>query len=193
MKKYGIVLLAAGASTRLGQPKQLLAYKGRTLIQHMIHLVSDFQETEIRVVLGANFDEIIDHIDITGEKVLFNEDWENGLSTSIKRGLLDLTSNFPDIAGVMFVLCDQPFVNNELLQKVFEAFEKEKQIAACFYDGILGTPAMFDKSFFEEILALKGDKGAGMIIKQHRDITTIIPFEDGSKDIDTFADLRYLW
>ena len=193
MKKYGIVLLAAGASTRLGQPKQLLMYKGKTLIQHMLHMVSDFQDAEIRVVLGANFDEIIDQIDIAGEKVVFNEDWENGLSTSIKRGLFDLTSNFPDIAGVMFVLCDQPFVDKSLLIKVFEAFESEKGIAACSYDGILGTPAMFDKSFFDEILSLKGDKGAGLIIKQHRDKTTIIPFEDGSKDIDTFADLRHLW
>ncbi len=193
LKNFVIVILAAGQSKRLGHPKQLVVYNGKTLLNRAIDSAVGTKIENIFVVLGAHFEEIRESITNTNVSILKNRHFEEGMSSSIRCGLKEIIEKSPQVESVIFLVCDQPFVNSDLLLNLMSEFKKSgKPIVASQYENILGTPALFHKSFFDELLKLEGDVGAGKIIKQNLDSVASVNFEEGIVDIDTLEDYKFL-
>jgi molybdenum cofactor cytidylyltransferase len=189
----GIVVLAAGSSSRLGQPKQLLWYKNTSLLKNTISQASKLADTAIIVVTGSNHELI--QKEITGPKIktIFNSDWELGMSCSIVKGLKELLGLNPDMKKVILAVCDQPYLTSIVFENLISEHQKtQKGIVACTYSETLGTPVLFAKKYFNELLQLKGQEGAKKIINRFLEDTIAVPFEKGNIDIDTIEDYNEL-
>lgn len=187
-----VIILAAGASTRMGQPKQQLVYGQKTLLQRSIDAALGIPNAIVLVVLGANAE--FTEADIKNQPVtiVYNNQWEAGMSSSIKAGISVLEDQ-AHVNDVLLMLCDQPFVNAALLNQLIGLKPATPNyIIACRYNNTVGVPALFSKSYFNELLALNGPDGAKKILMKHADNVTTIPFDKGSIDIDTPADLDAL-
>lgn len=187
----GIVILAAGSSARLGFPKQTLTFHNKSLLQNTIDEAIKTTITNIVVVLGAKDESIRKEINFKRTEIVVNNDWKDGLASSVICGLHYLQHNNPKLQFVIFLVCDQPFLKADIIQSIIEAYTlSEFALVASTYAGISGTPALFDKKFFPEISELKGDVGAMKIIRKNPDQTFAIPFDQGIIDIDTPEDLQ---
>jgi molybdenum cofactor cytidylyltransferase len=114
------------------------------------------------------------------------------MAASIRSGIADIEKN-DLVSSVIILLCDQPFVNAELIEDLQQKqIETGKKIVACSYQNTIGVPALFDKLLFDELFALAGNEGAKKIIKEHPNDVATIPFEMGGIDIDTFEDYERL-
>jgi molybdenum cofactor cytidylyltransferase len=190
---YGIIILAGGNSSRLGRPKQLLLYEGETLLQHCINVSTAMLTGPVVAVLGANADLLEHEVNDNRVKWVINPAWQEGMATSIRCGLEDLLARFPALAAVIVMVCDQPFVSASLLRELTDAYEKsKKQIVAASYAGTIGTPALFDQSMFQSLLALEGDAGAKKLMKENAGFLATVAFPMGTLDIDTEADYAAL-
>lgn len=187
--KTGVIILAAGSSSRLGRPKQLIEFQGKKLIQKAIEEAQKSKADSLVVVLGWNPDLIKKGFDSEYIPFVINENWEEGMASSMQVGLRFLMENeHPD--QVILMLVDQPFVNAGLLdQLILEKERTEKGILACSYSETLGVPAIFDQSYFEEMLSLKGSEGAKKVILKNSDDVFSIDFPLGAVDLDTEEDL----
>ncbi len=168
MVKIPIILLAAGSSSRMGQPKQLLPWKGKTLIGHQIQVLKDTGYPVV-VVLGGHSDEIILEVRKTKTHFLINEHWESGMGTSVSAGMDFVKANFPEAQGVLFALVDQPLITTSYLNQLIDSFRVGKQqiVVSSSVNGWLGVPALFDRVYFDELSTLKGKEGAKTLIKKY--------------------------
>jgi len=190
---YAVIVLAAGSSSRLGKSKQLLPYKNKTLLQYLTEEAKNSSAETVVVVLGANAEAIQKKVSTRNIFFVINEDWKEGMASSIGCGINEIQKINPAVDGAIIMVCDQPFVNTELLNKLITAHSKtKKQIVTCGYDNIAGPPTLFDKKRFPELLQLKGDTGARKIVLQYEDETAIVSFPQGAIDIDTAADYENL-
>ncbi len=181
-----ILILAAGSSSRLGEPKQLLDWHGNTLLQHAIKTALQVS-VSTTVILGANEEMIRPTITDFPISIVLNKKWEEGMSSSIRAGMNFLEGN--KYKAVLIMLCDQPFVNVLLLENMISVFEKNEQpIVACEYNNKLGVPALFDFSFFKKLKDLKGQKGAKALIMSNLESVEKVVFEKGKIDVDTQED-----
>jgi len=193
LNSYGIILLAAGQSARLGKPKQLLNYKGKTLLELSLQVAIETQLQPIVTVLGANADLLKKSIDHLNTKVVINQQWSEGMASSIRCGMEELVRINPTIAGIIIMVCDQPYVTAKLLTDLIEKHEhSSKPIIASSYKNNIGTPALFDKTIFALLLSLKGDSGAKKIMKSNPDWVETVNFLFGEIDIDTTGDYDLL-
>jgi len=189
----GIVILAAGASTRLGKPKQLLQYRGKTLLAHAINEAVNSNADAIVVILGKNADLFKKEIDERKVRVAINSSWEEGMASSLRLGLDTLLNDKPYIDAVIFMVCDQPHVLSSILNELIVTQQKTtKQIVTCNYGDSIGPPALFHKKYFKDLMKLSGDTGARMIIQQNMNDMTTILFPEGEIDIDTEEDYEKL-
>jgi molybdenum cofactor cytidylyltransferase len=192
VNKCGIVLLAAGASRRLGRPKQLLVYKNLSLIGHVLKLIETAGMPAV-VVLGANSEIIEKEITGTNIPVVENKNWGEGIASSITCGLTALEKAIPGLDGVIFLVCDQPFLTVSFLQELLTRQNtSHKPIIASSYGSTVGIPALFHKTYFPELLSLKGDAGAKKIMQAHATEMITIDFPLGHIDIDTEEDYKIL-
>ena len=193
MNKCGIILLAAGESKRLGIPKQLLLYKNQFLLQHCFETLAQLDEIQVITVYGANVNVIIPRVQSNNFHYAYNTKWQQGISSSMRRGLTALLNIQPDIEYVVFMVCDQPFITADLLKNIIAAgIEGDKGIVACAYDDCLGTPTLFSKKYFADLVALSGDTGAKNVIMDYRQDVCVIDFPMGKIDIDTRDDYSRL-
>jgi len=192
--RVAAIVLAAGASRRLGQPKQLLMHQGEPLLQRAVRLSLDAGALPVITVLGANFDVIHAAIDWKNSLQVVNRNWEEGIASSIHQGLKTLQENAPQIAGSLILTCDQPRLTVNHLQSLIETFlaQSEPTIVASAYAGIAGTPAVFPREVFANLLALRGDKGARALLVNPPCPLIAGPFPGGEVDIDEPADLSEL-
>ncbi len=187
--KIGLVILAAGSSSRMGQPKQLLPFQGESLIRHCIETALQSRCFPIVVVLGANWEVIQLEIEDLPVFTVTNTDWEAGMASSIRLGLQTLLKNAESIEAAIFMLCDQPFVSAKLLNKLMvEYLQDQKSIVASGYGKTLGVPSLFDRQLFDELLNLQGQEGARTLIKAYAEEVHCVSFPEGSIDIDTPED-----
>jgi len=185
----GIVILAAGASTRLGKPKQLIQYHGKTLLDHSVNEAINAKADAVVVILGKNADLLQNKIDNQKVNVVINKDWEEGMAASVRLGLATLLKIKPYIDAVIFMVCDQPHISSLVLNELITTQQKTtKQIVTCNYGGSIGPPALFHKKYFRELAKVKGDIGARNIIQQNMNDVATILFPEGKIDIDTQED-----
>ncbi|MEJ7693677.1 nucleotidyltransferase family protein [Daejeonella sp.] len=190
---FAIIILAAGRSSRLGSPKQLLSYRGKTLLQHSIDSAKQTGSNKVIVVLGSGKDLIGNKIDTAGIEIAENPDWESGISSSIKAGINALKKIAPDVDALILMVCDQPFADAEILKALIKKqTESGKAIVGCMYENTKGTPALFHSSLFPDLLALKGDTGAKKLFKKYKDAASFVSFKNGGIDIDTSEDYQNL-
>ncbi len=189
----GIVILAAGESARMGEPKQLLAFRGTTLLRHAIATAHSIAGAPVVVVLGAHAEKIAPQLDECDVLVAQNSDWQQGMGSSLRTGLRALLDARPELSSVIFLLCDQPLLSASTLSHLIAEHSRTgSAIVAAEYDGTLGVPAFFARAFFPELLALDGAAGARQILHANRARAIGVPFSEGAMDIDTPADYARL-
>jgi molybdenum cofactor cytidylyltransferase len=192
-KSIGIIVLAAGASERMRQPKQLLQFGGNSLLRRAAQTAVESVFEPVVVVLGANFDKTRAEIGDLKVEIVFNPDWPGGLSSSIKIGLEKLLQISPNTAAVMLMLADQPLVTSIHLDLFAERFEHSKNpIIAAEYQSTTGVPALFAREVFLELNELSGDKGAKMLLEKHLTKLSTILLPEAAFDIDTPHDFEKL-
>jgi molybdenum cofactor cytidylyltransferase len=185
------IILAAGASRRLGQPKQLLRYGGETLLGRAIRLADEAGATPVLAILGAQAEAVGDAVDPRKAVSVLNPDWEQGIASSIHAGLhaVDAAS-----AGVLILSCDQPRLTANHLRGLIDAFidQPARTIVASEYAGVHGVPAIFPRAVFPNLFALEGDKGARTLLIQPPCLVVGVPFPGGEIDVDKPDDLEHL-
>jgi molybdenum cofactor cytidylyltransferase len=187
--QYGIIILAAGASTRLGTPKQLLPYRQKNLLRFTIEQAIESQAGPVIVVLGAHANQLSANIGDYKVNIIQNTGWDEGMASSIRCGIESLQLFEPTCAGAILLMCDQPFVNASLIRELVAASkETHKPVVTCRYANTIGPPALFSKSVFPELLELTGDTGARRIVEGHLGEVATVSFPKGNVDIDTIAD-----
>jgi molybdenum cofactor cytidylyltransferase len=189
----GIIILAAGSSSRMGKPKQQLVYKEQTLLQRAIQVAAGITEHKTIVVLGAGNETILPDVDSKIVDIVINPDWDQGMASSVKSGITALQTLYPQIQSALLMLCDQPFVTTELLQQLIETGGgDEKSIVASTYQDTVGVPVLFGKAWFNELLDLQGQEGAKVMLTKYKTNVITIPFHLGNIDIDTPEDYQRL-
>ena len=173
------VVLAAGASRRLGEPKQLVRLGKETLLERTVRVCHEAECTPVVVVLGAAADLIREQCALSEVHIVVNEEWTQGMGTSIRAGARALGS---DMEGCLIVTCDMPAVSAEHLQKLMRVGD----LAASAYAGRRGVPAYFPSATVGELLKLSGDEGARELLKHARPVELVY----GELDVDTAEDLE---
>jgi len=185
------VVLAAGASRRLGQPKQLLILDGETLLARSVRLAFEAGAAQVLVVVGAQAELIGADVPAGIAAVVMNDEWEQGIASSIHAGVKAIDGV---ARGVLILACDQPRLSAEHLRGLIETFaaQGEASIVASTYAGVLGIPAVFPRETFADLLALSGDKGARALLMQPPCPLIVLAFDGGEVDIDEPDDLAQL-
>lgn len=191
--QIAIIILAAGRSSRLGRPKQLMEYRGHTLIHHAVESALNSSLRPIIVVTSPGLvDPIRKEVADKDFDILTNTECEIGMSSSIRMGLSHAVSMIPEIDAVILGLCDQPHVTSETFTRLAEKYRNErKPIVASEYSDTLGVPALFDRSMFDELLALTGDRGAKSLFSKHAANVARVASPEAAFDIDSAEDLKY--
>ena len=193
MNKTGIIILAAGNSSRLGRPKQLLQFRGETLISHVVAeaVAADLQP--VVVVTGAYHAEMSDALRGLAVALVYNPHWETGMASGIAVGVKEALYLAPSLQAFVVAVCDQPYISAELFRSlVQQQAVSGKGIIACTYAETQGTPVLFAARYFNELAALRGEAGARQLLKQYPDEVAAVPFPQGKIDIDTEEDFRQL-
>jgi molybdenum cofactor cytidylyltransferase len=181
-----VLIMAAGASTRFGSPKQLAMFQGQTLLQRCIDSAGALSPHSISAVLGANYQQI--EAEVSGAQIIINHDWQQGLGSSIACGVKHIVSK---AEAVLVLLADQVQVGTEHIGVMALAFTGDNIVCAN-YSGSRGVPAIFPRSVFSQLQALTGDNGAKAILHNPPVAAVEIMLPEAALDIDSVEDLRQL-
>lgn len=194
MRNLGAVILAAGGSSRFGRPKQLITFRGETLVRRAVTAAVGAGCEKVVAVVGDAADAIREELGGTPAAVVRNSEWARGLGTSIRCGLEFLMAANRELEAIVLLACDQPFVTEDVVASlVAEAKRSGKPIVASSYANTLGVPAFFGGSCFSALLDLPDDSGAKSVIQSRPEEVASVAFAEGAIDIDTpedFARLR---
>ena len=187
MNKIAVVVLAAGNAKRLGQSKQLLPWGNSTLLEHVVKNVLTVDAHNFFVVLGAYSNEIIEKTDLSGATVLINDNWQQGLGSSIAWAITEIDNKYSGLNAVLLVLADQPFISSNHLDAMIKLqFTEKESIIITKKEDYKGVPVLFPKKFFGELMSLSNDEGARQIINRNKNCVQEIISQDNIADIDTF-------
>ena len=191
--KIGLIILAAGSATRMGRPKQLLSYQGRSLILHAVEVALASLCQPIIVVLGAYAEQIKPELMLKAVQVVENSQWQEGMSSSIRAGISMLLKTNSKLDAVIISLADQPLVSPQIFNQLIQSYqETQKVIIASKYNETTGVPALFSNALFPELMQLEGDKGAKALIQKYIDAGLILLIPEAAIDIDTPDDYKQL-
>ncbi|HSI10639.1 MAG TPA: nucleotidyltransferase family protein [Chthoniobacter sp.] len=189
MEKTGAVILAAGGSSRLGTPKQFLEYGGKTLVARAAEAATGC--SPVVVVTGRETVRVEKELADYDVTLVRNIQWERGIGSSIRLGVLYALQIAPDLDSLIILVCDQLQVTSELVKLLREVREAErKPMVACHYAGSPGVPALFARSLFPRLQDLPDESGAKGILTEAPDDVSMIAFPEGTQDIDTPADVQ---
>lgn len=194
MTKIPILLLAAGNSSRMGQPKPLLPWGNTTLIEHQIMTLIK-TGNPVNVVLGYSSNLIIPIIETYPVNIFINNKWERGMGSSISFGITQIMQKYPEADGVLICLLDQPLITSSYFEKMSETFHPGigQIIVSQSASGWRGVPVTFDKCYFKELSKLGNDEGAKKIVQQHEENVTILEGGEIMEDIDSPESYKQLW
>lgn len=176
------VVLAAGASRRLGSPKQIAALGSEALLERTVRVAGEAGCSPIIVVLGAEAELVSANCSLGDVISVFHEGWEEGMGSSIRLGVQACEAAAKGIAGVVVMTCDQPAVTAEHLRRLMI----QPEVRASQYAGRKGVPAFFPKQYFDELKELTGDVGARDLLRSAEGVE----LENGELDVDTAEDLQ---
>jgi molybdenum cofactor cytidylyltransferase len=186
MPRTGLIILAAGSSTRMGRPKQLLPWGGTSLLRHACETALQSACSPIIVVLGCDPESCCAAMEGLSVTIVINESWPKGLGTSIAVGIRKLEEDAPGVDGVLIMLADQPTVTPSLLGALINNWSPPVHpIVATLYGEEGGVPALFDRSFFPELRRLEQDRGARALIAREKERTLLINPRANLIDLDT--------
>lgn len=186
------ILLAAGESRRMGRPKQLLDWQGKTLLLHVLENLSRSSADEIILVLGHEADRILESLPALPVKIVVNPDYQTGMASSLRQGLLAMN---PGSEAFLVMLADQPGIGPDLIDQVIRTFRQadpKRGIARPVYRGVAGHPVLIGACYLQEALQLQGDVGARQILSNHPDDILEIETERNAVlvDMDTPEEYR---
>jgi molybdenum cofactor cytidylyltransferase len=185
-----VLVLAAGASVRLGQPKQLVRVGGRPALHSVVSQATAIAGHAVTVVIGAHAAELTHLLQHSGVSLIVNRNWEEGMASSIRFGIAALP---PACDAVLIQLGDQVAVTADDLRRLVSAWRGEDSVvAAAMYRGTVGVPAIFPRWCFSELSQLRGDVGAKSILDRYRDRVARVAMPNAAVDLDTAEDLARL-
>jgi CTP:molybdopterin cytidylyltransferase MocA len=185
------IILAAGGSSRFGSPKQLLTYHGENLVHRAARIAIESRLSPVIAVLGAYASSVEIFLeDLAAVMILVNEDWKRGQASSLRLGVEKAIASGCEAALVM--LADQPLVDGTSLASLVRSYGSDSRVVAARYSGVLGVPALFGSEYFEKLLALTGDHGAGKWLRANPGIVTAVDMNEAAVDIDTPDDVKHL-
>ena len=191
--RCGLVILAAGASRRMGSPKQLIEIEGRPLLVRAIEAALTAPVWPVVVVLGANaaaIRPVIAHLPVL---VVENPAWPEGMASSIREGIGALRQFSRTLDAAVLALCDQPGFSAATVESLLAAHRATgRGIVAARYAGRLGAPALFTRGHFAALSALTGEEGARDLLKADPTLVAAVDLPELARDLDTPADLRDL-
>ncbi len=187
---YEVLILAAGSSSRMGQPKQLLSWGGQSLIRRTCLLALDLG-VPVRLVLGAHKSLISKEVSDLPVTLSENHQWELGMASSLQRGITDAQNGKNNLSGVLVLLVDQPFISRDHLERLIPLESLPSQLAVTAYAETFGVPAFIGSDYFDELKTYTGDQGARMLFKKH--VTSLVKylFEPAAQDLDTPKDWEH--
>lgn len=189
MNNIAILILAAGSSSRMKTPKQILKINNKFLLEIVIEKALTIQKDNIFCVLGEKSDEIKQKISFKNTQIIINTQFKNGLSSSIISGIKHITNNNLNCKGVLILLADQPAIETNYLKALYQLFKaNNSKIVASQYVHNFGVPAIFPKKYFSQLLFIKGDKGAKEFINTKKNDVICPKFDTNFIDIDTKED-----
>jgi molybdenum cofactor cytidylyltransferase len=189
----GAVVLAAGASSRMGSPKQTLQFQGESLLRRAALAALDAGCRPVVVVTGAHAELCRRELDGLDVREVFNASWETGMASSIRAGVEALNDAKASTAAAVFMLCDQPHVTAHVISGLIAAHRTTGgPVIASTYGGSFGVPALFSRTLFDELTRLEGMSGAKEIIKRHAQEAHFLIFQHGEVDVDTPEDFSRL-
>jgi molybdenum cofactor cytidylyltransferase len=187
------VVLAAGESSRLGRPKQLVEYRGRSLLRGAVEAAREAGCSPVVVVLGARAEAVRPEVDSLEVRVVVNDRWREGMGGSVRAGIAALAGPGPAIEAAVLTACDQPRLSADVLRGLIEAYrdrdDRLATMAACAYAGTLGAPALFAQQEFGRLLALRGDRGARDLLRSRVARVVQVSWPEGARDVDSPEDL----
>ena len=188
------IIVAAGSSSRLGQPKQLVTIDGEPLLQHAIRCAGEAGASPVFAVLGAHRELIQNGIDFGATRIVVNDEWEEGMASSIRAGVRAVQADAPTAESLLLMTCDQPRVTAENLHRLIQmSYAQSAPTAiASTYEEIRGIPAVFPRQAIPDLLSLRGDKGARALLAKPPWPVISIPLAGGEVDIDGPEDLAQL-
>ncbi len=182
------VILAAGISSRMGEPKQLLKVGKGTLLEAVLEKVTNSKVDEVIVVLGSSASQVLRRSALGKSRVILNKKFLTGMSSSLKAGVKAAS---PESDAVLVVLADQPLLSEKTLNSMIDSYIRTRSpIVAPKFHGRRGNPILFDRRLFRELQNLRGDRGAKSVVERHPDLLLEVPVEDEGVvlDIDTKED-----
>jgi molybdenum cofactor cytidylyltransferase len=191
--RFGAVILAAGASTRMGTPKQLLVVDGQPLVVRAVAAALASEAWPVIVVLGAQADKIRPALSRLPVLIAMNSAWAEGLATSIRVGVATLQQFSRQLDGALFALCDQPAFSADTIARLVAAQrDGGRSIVAARYQGKPGAPALFLREHFSALSALTGDEGARQLLNDQPGRVSAVDLPELGVDLDTPADYASL-
>tara|TARA_R110002050_G_scaffold16019_2_gene49156 strand:+ start:256459 stop:257046 length:588 start_codon:yes stop_codon:yes gene_type:complete len=192
MSKIACILLAAGASSRMkNQVKQLLPWRGATLLEHAIATAVASKVNDVFVILGANFEKIYAQLTLEKYQIIENKDWEQGIGSSIAKAIMEITKLPESYDAVLIALADQPLIDTAYYDEMISIFNKgDTDVITTSYLNKKGVPAIFRKTYFKDLRLLHNDIGAKQIIA-NASVETI-NCNGKEADIDTWEDYQRL-
>jgi molybdenum cofactor cytidylyltransferase len=186
MSGPGLIILAAGASTRMGRPKQLLPWNGRTFLRHACETALATSLRPVLVVLGCEAAACAQELAGIEVELTTNLHWPQGMGTSVSCGIAALERNTPDASGALVMLVDQPDLTSSFLESILAQWLKgDHAIAATQYAEGGGVPALFSRAFFSELKTLNSDRGARQIIARDKSRVVLLKPQGELADLDT--------
>ena len=187
------ILLAAGSASRMGDLKQLLPFRGATLVEHAIQQAREAEFDPIVVVLGAQAEAVRGRIAAQPVAIVENPNWEKGMGSSIAAGARHLQELPTEIAAIAVLLADQPLITGNHLRAMRAAFlQASSRIVAARYAGTLGVPALFPRSMLPALRSLAPELGARSLLRDSERLVTPFDLPEGAADVDTPADFAAL-
>lgn len=188
--RVGLVILAAGASHRMGRPKQLLPLGDKSLLEHVVDAALGSAAWPVVVVLGAHAGEIRPVLARRPVLIAENAAWAEGMASSLRAGLTVINAFSPRIEGVLFALCDQPAFSSAIVDRFIEVRQRSgRNVVAARYGGHLGAPVLFAQSHFPALSALVGDEGARKLLATlPPDEIATLDLPELGQDLDTPED-----
>ena len=191
MTRVATVVLAAGGSSRMGSPKQLLRIDGITLVRRAAETALASRCQRVYVVVGAAAEAVRRELSELSLEVIENPDWEEGLAGSIRAGIEAVQAGRPEFDAAILATVDQPWIDAALLDRLIEVFAGgEREMVACTYAETVGAPALFARRHFADLTRLSGDRGAKSVLQAREAEVARVPFPEGATDLDTPEDYQ---